>query len=106
MNKTADIIRINGEDCRVEANWNALVAYLKLKGRNDMAGLSALGELAPSDLTELMACCLNEGARLEGSEQKWTGEMVGQSCGMAEMGMFLTIYNRQTSPQIPASKNA
>lgn len=106
MNKTADTININGEDCRVEANWNALIAYLQIKGRNDMAGLSILGELAPSDLADLMACCLNEGARLEGKEQKWTGEMVGQSCGMSQMGTFMAIYNRQTSPQLPATKKA
>lgn len=69
-----------------------------------MAGLSALGELAPSDLADLMACCLNEGARLDGIEQEWTGERVGQYCGMSEMAQFLAIYNDQTKPQIPAKE--
>ena len=35
-----DYIEIDGKKVRVEANWNALTAFLAATGRNTMDGLS------------------------------------------------------------------
>lgn len=99
MNK--DYIIIGGKRYRVEANWNALVAYLKMTGKNDMNGLSSFAELAPSDIANLMFCCITEGMRLDGIvlPESFTAESLGEVMNMADVSAFLGIYLRQTTPQ-------
>ena len=60
-----DYIEIDGKKVRVEANWNALTAFLAATGRNTMDGLSDLATMKPTDIAPLMAACANEGERLE-----------------------------------------
>lgn len=98
MNK--DYIVLGGARLRVEANWNALMAFLKEQGRDDVGGLSSLASIAPSEFASLMAACINEGERLDGRNAEYTALKVGEMCGIAEVGEFLAIYNRQTSPQL------
>lgn len=95
---------LNGKKVRVEANWNALITFLSSIGADSMQGLSDLAQLRPSDLAGLMAVCVNEGERLEGRVGGYTGEFIGELCGMQEMGQFISIYVSQTSPKLPAEK--
>ena len=101
-----DHIIIGGKRYRVEANWNALVAYLKMTGKNDMSGLSSFAELAPSDITNLMLCCIKEGMRLDGIvlDETFTAEYISERIGMSEVSAFLNIYLRQTTPQTEEEK--
>lgn len=102
MNK--DYIVIDGKKVRVEANWNALTAFLDATGRNTMDGLSDLAVMKPTDIAPLMAACVNEGERLDGREASYTGLQIGELCGMTEMAQFISIYAGQTSPKLPKEK--
>lgn len=104
MNK--DYIVINGTRYRVEANWNAILSYLKQTGRNTIEGLSCFSALAPSDLAELMAVCINEGERLEGKQTQMTAEWVGENCGMSEISAFMVVFSKQVTPDLPKQKKA
>lgn len=100
----ADYITIDGKKVRVEANWNALTAFLDATGRNTMDGLSDLAAMKPTDIAPLMAACVNEGERLDGREASYTGLQIGELCGMAEMARFIGIYSEQTGPKLPKEK--
>lgn len=99
-----DYIVIDGKKVRVEANWNALTAFLSATGRDTMEGLSDLASMKPSDIAPMMAACINEGERLDGKDADYTGQKIGEICGMTEMVQFINVYARQTSPKLPASK--
>lgn len=99
-----DYIEIDGKKVRVEANWNALTAFLAATGRNTMDGLSDLATMKPTDIAPLMAACANEGERLDGRETDYTGQQIGEICGMTEIARFIGIYAEQTSPKLPKSK--
>ena len=94
-----DFMTIAGRDYRVEANWNAQVAFLVATGRDTMAGLTHLGDISPSDIAPLMAACIAEGERLEGRESDLTAERIGEVCGYEEFREFLAIFGRQINPQ-------
>lgn len=94
-----EFITIEGRQYRVEANWNALVAYLEATGRDTMDALSLFGQLRPSDIAPLMAACIAEGERLEGRESDLTAQRIGEVCGFDKLTEFLQIYARQTNPQ-------
>jgi hypothetical protein len=100
----ADYIYIDGKKVRVEANWNALTSFLTAKGADSMQGLSNLAQLQPSDIAALLAACANEGERLDGREADYDAMKIGEVCGMTEIGEFIAIYVRQTSPKLPAEK--
>lgn len=102
----ADYILIEGKKVRVEANWNALTTFLMQKGADSMQGLSNLAQLQPSDIAALMAACANEGERLDGRTADYDAQKIGEKCGMAEIGEFITIYVRQTSPKLPPTESA
>lgn len=97
-------IVIAGKMVRVEANWNAILAFLELKGTDSMEALSSVGRLAPSDLAGLMACCINEGQRLDGKDDRYTSEIIGASCTIGDITKFLLIYTDQTTSQASESK--
>lgn len=93
-----DFITIDGRQYRVEANWNALVAYLAATGRDTMDALAKIGQLRPSDIAPLMAACLAEGERLEGRESDLTAERIGEKCGFDSLTQFMNIFGRQYNP--------
>lgn len=94
-----DFITIDGTQYRVEANWNALVAYLTATGRDTMDALALFGQLRPSDIAPLMAACIAEGERLEGRESDLTAERIGEKCDFDTLTQFMRIYARQSNPQ-------
>jgi hypothetical protein len=102
MNK--NYISIGGAQHRVEANWNAITSYLSERGKDTLEGLSDISKLPPSELAPLMAACINEGNRLDGNDARVTAQWLGENCGMAQITEFVTVFCRQTSPQIPAEK--
>lgn len=95
-----DVIIIDGKEYRVELNWNAIVSYLQAAGKDDMLALADFRLLKPSDLTGLLAAGINEGQRLDGKEERFTAEEVGQHANLALMATFLEIFNRQMQPQV------
>ncbi|MBQ0144965.1 MAG: hypothetical protein KBS78_07315 [Bacteroidales bacterium] len=92
-----DTIVLNGQTFRVEANWNALVAFFEATGRDDMAALSNFGQLKPSDMAALMAACINEGERLDGHDCQLTAKQVGEMSDLGVISEFLSIYVKQTT---------
>lgn len=96
MNK--DYITFNGSNVRVEANWNAIVAFLEASGRDDMSALAGLDKLKPSDVAGLMAACINEGERLDGHESHLTAVEVGSIGDMKAMLEFIKVYAKQMNP--------
>lgn len=100
-----DYMTINGRRCRVAADWRAIVLFLRAKGTDSMAALADLGTLSASDMSMLMAACLNEGARLDGQPEDFTTDIFDTMAPMEVMtviGQFLTIYAAQTNPQVPS----
>lgn len=95
----SDFITINGQQYRVECNWNCVVAFLESTGRDSMGALAGFGKLKPSDLAGLMACAINEGERLEGHEVHFTAMEIGGVCGTTTMTEFLAIYAKQVNPE-------
>ena len=92
-------IIIDGQAYEVVANWNALVAFLKDVGRDTMEGLTGAGQLSPSDIAPLMAACINEGLRKNGSDKRFTADEIGEKCDITTMGEFMTIYVGQVTPR-------
>lgn len=101
-----DYITIEGKQVRIEANWNAMCAFLKASGRDDLEALAGLGNLKPSEIAGLMAACANEGERLDGREANFTAQELSEKCGLATMTDFLAIYAGQVNPQMKAKKKA
>lgn len=101
---TKEFITLGGTKYRVEANWNATVAFLKFKGTDDIAAFTDIANLKPSDLAPLFAACVNEGERLEGHEVSFTPEEVGAVATMPEMSEFLRIFVAQIAPAVAPDK--
>lgn len=97
-------ITIDGQQRRVEANWNAITSYLTARGKDSLQGLSDISSLSPSELPHLMAACVNEGERLEGRESSLTAEWIGENCGMTELTEFVSAFCRMVTPQVPSDK--
>lgn len=95
-----EFIKIGGESYRVEANWNATVAFLKFKGTDDISAFTDLSNLKPSDFAPLMAACINEGERMEGHDVHLTPEAVGEAATMGEMAEFIQIFVRMVAPAV------
>lgn len=94
-----DYISIDGRKCRVEVNWNAIAAFLRDSGQNDLAALASVHALKPSDIAGLMAAAVNEGERLDGRETHFTAEQIGSLPGsIAAISEFIGIFARQMSP--------
>jgi alkylhydroperoxidase family enzyme len=94
-----DYIILDGRKCRVEVNWNALAAFLRDSGQNDLAALASVHALKPSDIAGLLAAAVNEGERLDGREAHFTAEQIGSMPGsIAAISEFIRIFARQMSP--------
>lgn len=99
-----DYLTIDGQKYRVECNWNAHVAFLEATGRDQMASLVSLAEIKPSETTALMASCINEGERMDGKKTNLTPIELGAKIGLVEVGEFMRIYHKQTTPAVPVEK--
>ena len=99
-------ITINGQEYRVEVNWNALSNFLKAVGRDTLEGLSDIASMRPSDIAPLMAAAINEGERLEGRESHLTGESLGEVIRPSHVGKFMDIYIQQSRAQVEAEETA
>ena len=95
-----DYLVFNGKKVRVEANWNAIVAFLSARGQDTMEALSQFGKLAPSDMASLLAACINEGERLDGRSANYTAEDIGELCNLETISEFMDIYVRQSKPRL------
>ena len=93
------ITLIDGRSFRVEVNWNAIVAFLEASNRDDIRALADLSMLKPSDLAGLLAAGINEGARLDGAQERVTAEEVGTIADVGVMAEFIAIFTRQTKPK-------
>lgn len=97
-------ITVSGAQYRVEANWKAITAFLKSVGRDNLQGITDLVHLPPSDMAPLMAACLNEGERLDGRNDNFTGEWIEENCGLVEVSAFITEFLYQTTPKLPKAE--
>lgn len=90
------ITLIDGRSFRVELNWNAIVAFLEVSGRDDVRALADFSTLKPSDLAGLLAAGINEGARLDGADVHFAPEEIGALVDISIMAEFIGIFTRQT----------
>lgn len=95
-----DYIEIAGKRYRVESNWNALTSFLDAVGRNTLDELSRIDNIRPSELTALMAACIEEGERLDGRGGAPSALDLGATITPEDVREFLEIYVRQSNPQI------
>ena len=93
-----DYIEIAGTRYRVEVNWNATTAFLQAVGRDTIDELSKISDFRPSELTALMAACIEEGERLDGRKEAPSALDLGAVITPADVSAFLDIYIRQSSP--------
>jgi len=94
-----DYLEISGKKYRVEANWNAITAFLLAVNANDSKSLGNALNLKPSDYPYMMAACINEGERLDGKECNFDAIKIAEICGIGDMMQFLSIFNRQAFPE-------
>lgn len=99
-----DYLEISGKKYRIEANWNAITAFLLAVNANDSVSLGNALNLKPSDYPAMMAACINEGERLDGRECNLKGSDIAVMCGIGEMMQFLAIFNRQAFPATTPEK--
>jgi hypothetical protein len=92
-----DSIEIRGAEYRVVVNWNSFVAFLKFVGRDTLEDAQG-GFGAPSDIAPLIAACLNEGCRIDGKEERFTPEDVGEVLTPAIIERFMQIYAAASTP--------
>ena len=92
-------MKIAGREFRVESNWNALTSYLRAVGRDTIDELSRIDTLRPSELTALMAACIEEGERLDGRDGAPSALDLGTMITPEDVRVFLEIYVRQSNPQ-------
>ena len=95
-----DYIEIAGKRYRVESNWNALTAFLEAVGRNTLEELSKIDSIKPTELTAMMAACIAEGQRLDGSKDVPSAMDLGAVITPYDVRTFLDIYVRQSNPQV------
>jgi hypothetical protein len=95
-----DYIEIAGRRFRVESNWNALTAFLDAVGRDTLDELSRINTIRPSELTALMAACIEEGERLDGRDGAPSAKDLGAIITPDDVREFLTIYVRQSNPKL------
>ena len=95
-----DYIEIAGKRYRVESNWNALTAFLEAVGRNTLEELSKIDSIKPTELTAMMAACIAEGQRLDGSKDVLSAVDLGAVITPDDVRTFLDIYVRQSNPQV------
>ena len=99
-----DYIEIAGRRFRVESNWNALTAFLDAVGRDTLDELSRINTIRPSELTALMAACIEEGERLDGRDGAPSAKDLGALITPDDVREFLNIYVRQSSPKTGAEE--
>jgi hypothetical protein len=95
-----DYIEISGRRFRVESNWNALTSFLDAVGRDTLDELSRINTIRPSELTALMAACIEEGERLDGRDGAPSAKDLGALITPDDVREFLTIYVRQSNPKL------
>jgi hypothetical protein len=95
-----DYIEIAGKRYRVESNWNALTAFLDAVGRDTLDELSRINTIRPSELTALMAACIEEGERLDGRDGAPSAKDLGAIITPDDVRDFLEIYVRQSNPKL------
>ena len=100
-----DYIEISGRRFRVEANWNALTSFLDAVGRDTLDELSRINTIRPSELTALMAACIEEGERLDGRDGAPSAKELGAIITPDDVREFLTIYVRQSNPKTGAEES-
>lgn len=93
-------ITIAGREYRVEVNWNSLVAFLRAVDRDTLDELSHIETLRPSEITTLMAACIEEGERLEGRGGNIpSAQDLGALISLDDAADFLRIYVDQSRPR-------
>lgn len=93
-----DKLNISGREVRVECNFNAIMAFMEMRGLKNLDFLSQ--EFTTPQWLDMMACCINEGERLEGRPADFTALKLGELPMMEIAGLltsFITVFARQCS---------
>ena len=99
-----DYIKIGGKEYRVEVNWNATTSFLQAIGRDTIDELAGITTFRPSELTALMAACIEEGERLDGRDGAPSALDLGTVISPADVAEFMKIYIKQSSPAVEADE--
>lgn len=92
-------VKVNGRLYPAAANFNAVAAYLGYVGRDTMDGLINIDRMSPSDCTALVAACVNEGLRKEGSDERITPDDVGAAPdSLAEVPEAVVAIFKELTP--------
>ena len=99
-----DTITIRGKEYPVEANWRAVIGFLKSVGKDNLQSVSDVISLSPSAVGGLMAACINEGERIAGRDERVTPELLDDLRPTEAIGIvneFIRIYLAQCAPALP-----
>lgn len=99
-----DTIKIRGEEWAVEANWRAVIVYLKSAGKDSLQEVSNVINLSPSAIGGLMAACINEGESKAGRDRRVTPDLLDDlrpTEALTVCNEFLRIYLAQCAPNLP-----
>lgn len=100
-----DRLTISGNSYRVECNFNAVLAYMDLRGEKNLTFLNE--DMGMRDWLQLMTCCINEGERLDGKKHDYSAEEIG-AIPMVTLASvipaFIEIFGKQNASQSEAKK--
>lgn len=98
-----DTIEINGQNYRVEFNWNAIVDFLESENLK-LTDVDALDNLKPGQITALIYAGIKEGARLEDKTFDYSVKDLGAALNIQEIAAMLEIFKAQTAVNTPVKK--
>lgn len=85
----------NGQQFRVEVNWNSISDFLELQGLDDLAAIDNLSKLKVSDISGLIWACVREGERMDGNEFTQGIRDFGAKLTPANIGKFMELLKEQ-----------
>lgn len=96
-------VKISGEEYPIAVTFAAIASYLEMVGEDSSEGLANFSKLSPSRYPALIAACVNEGLRKEGSEARISVEGVAD-CDFIEVSNAVTVIFEAMVPQTTPEK--
>lgn len=81
---------IDGVEYPIAVTFAAVASYLDSVGEDSAEGMEGFTKLPPSRYPYLIAACVNEGLRKEGSEERLSVETVAD-CDFFEVGAAVAV---------------
>lgn len=93
---------INGAEYPVAVTFGAIAAYLESVGEDSSEGLANFSKLPPSRYPNLIAACVNEGARKAGVEGVSVETVAG--CDFFEVSTAISVIFEAMVPKTSGDK--